>query len=252
MEEIRTYPILSVSRRTDIPAFFAKPFVEALKAGRWGKPHIIFFWSKNFQPLLEYLPEIHNMGIKAVFQFTVNNYPDRIEPAVPNIHQRIETFHALKEFGSVIWRYDPIAYETKSGSKANREWHIATMKALAEELQPSKLVFSFVDAYGKIKENMAKAGIRPLTGAEERDIAKDIAKLAQDGGFTAATCAESGDFPGISHSSCIDSELIAQLCPELGHIAKDPKQRKACGCAQSYDIGRYHTCKHGCIYCYAQ
>ena len=80
--------IISASRSTDIPAFFAKWFINRLHAGymKWSNPfnakqvqyvsfqkvRLFVFWTKNPAPLMRYLPEIDKRGINYYFQFTLN------------------------------------------------------------------------------------------------------------------------------------------------------------------------------------
>lgn len=125
--------LVSASRSTDIPAFYADWFFYRLdKAGysAWTNPfngvksyvsykntRFIVFWSKNPRPLLQYLPILEKRGIKCYIQYSLNDYEaEGLEKNVPSLSQRIETFKQLVDRlgeGHVVWRFDPLVLTDK-------------------------------------------------------------------------------------------------------------------------------------------
>ena len=105
--------IVSASRSTDIPAFYGDWFMERVKAGyvKWFNPfnglplyvgfqqaRLVVFWSKNPKPMLAHLDELDKHIPNYYFQFTLNDYDaERIEPNVPQVAERVETFRQLSE-----------------------------------------------------------------------------------------------------------------------------------------------------------
>ena len=93
--------IVSASRSTDIPAFYARWFFNRLKRGYcvWYNPFnqkpsyvsfakckVIVFWTKNPAPIIPFLPELDRRGIHYYFQVTLNDYVrEGLEPNVPSI-----------------------------------------------------------------------------------------------------------------------------------------------------------------------
>lgn len=239
---------------------------------------VIVFWSKNPAPLIPFLSEIEDMGYNFYFQFTLNKYDDTgLEPCVPSFEERLKTFRQLSEkYGKerVVWRFDPLFIsETLSQDDL-----LGRIKDTAWELEglTEKLVFSFADiaSYRKVSNNLKNTGIREVKRDEIYSISENISQIADLYGLKAATCAESADLErfGIEHNKCIDDELMARLFSEddalmefLGYEStpdlfgkresrkslKDKGQRKACGCITSKDLGHYNTCRHLCLYCYA-
>ena len=305
--------IISASRSTDIPAFYAKWFFNRLAKGycAWYNPfnqqkmyisfskcRTIVFWTKNPKPIMPYLHILDEMGIHYYFQVTLNDYAkEGFEPNVPSVEKRIETFKNLSDTigkEKVIWRFDPLIITPTIGQREllTRIWHIGNkLKGYT-----NKLVFSFVDvkAYRKVQNNLVKETVfftkEDVENAEANydqriEIVQGLKKIRDawhDQGWDVemATCAEDIDLEtyGIEHNRCIDGELMKRIfaddeelvyylhtlkwpekdmfgnlppIPKKEKKVKDSGQRKICGCMVSKDIGMYNTCRHFCVYCYA-
>lgn len=274
--------IISASRATDIPAFYADWFFRRLEKDyvRWRNPfsghnsyvsfgnaRFVVFWSKNPAPLLPFLSVLKERGIGCYIQYTLNDYEEEgLEPNVPPLVQRIDTFRRLVEalgIGAVVWRFDPLILSDKITIDILLE-KIANIANFLVGLT-EKLVFSFADieSYKKVSRNLRNSGInyREWDEATMREFASRLSTLNRDNwNFQLATCAERIDLSeyGMGHNRCIDPELISRLAPNdailqnfLYNARTDSGQRKACGCVLSKDIGAYNTCPHGCLYCYA-
>lgn len=226
--------IISASRSTDIPAFYADWFMNRLKAGyaKWINPFnrkpqyvsfknakVIVFWSKNPRPLLKYLYDIDQRGIAYYFQFTINDYrKEGFEPNVPEIDDRIETFKKLSSrIGKekVIWRFDPLLLTDRLDTNGLLD----KISNIGDSLHSytEKLVISFADIsiYTKVQRNLKKACIkyREFRNEDMKKIAVGINGLKKKWGLEVATCSEKIDLSSfeIVHNKCIDDKLIIRI-----------------------------------------
>lgn len=262
--------ILSVSRRTDIPAFYSEWFFNRVKEGfvcvrnpmnvhQVSRVDIspkvvdcIVFWTKNPAPMLPRLNELEQY--KYYFQYTVTDYGKEVEPRVPELERRLETFIALSEAigrERVIWRYDPILFSDAYTPKA----HLESFSRIAQKLRgyTEKCVISLVDVYpSKNAGNLTRLGAyQPNSGILDPFL-KNIADIARENGLVTAACAEALPLEkyGIEQNSCIDRALIERITGCRLNVKPDG-QRPNCACVKCEDIGSYDTCLHGCVYCYA-
>lgn len=281
--------IISASRATDIPAFHAKWFMQQLRQGFtiWENPYnkkkytvsfektkFIVFWTKNFAPMLPYIKELDDLGLFYYIQYTLNDYEtENWEPQVPQLIQRIQTFQALSEkIGKekILWRFDPLLLTPITPLPIL----LQKVKNIGDILHPftEKLIFSFADIaiYRKVQQRFNKHNIPWIewNTATMQAFAASLAQLNTSWNLQLASCAEEIDLAdfNISHNSCIDAQLIERISAKDNTIKeyfktlqnqnfvkplKDKGQRKLCRCAPSKDIGKYNTCGHHCIYCYA-
>jgi DNA repair photolyase len=274
--------IISASRRTDIPAFYADWFMNRVREGYFHrvnpfnskqvtgfslKPEdvdAICFWTKNPRPLMTHLAELDERGLNYYFQFTLNPYGKTFEPALPPLRDRIETMIELAErIGPerVVWRYDPVILT----SVTPVAWHLEQAEQLASRLKDAtrRLMFSFYDYYGKGEGRLHTAlqgtgiSLEDITAPGHRGalelIAQSFKEIADRHALQIFTCSESVDLSavGIEHGTCIDGQLIRNLFGVSAEFRKDKGQRECCSCVESADMGIYNSCRFSCAYCYA-
>ncbi len=280
--------IISASRSTDIPAFYSKWLIDKFKRGYLikrnpfnNKPQyidlknvrVIVFWTKFAAPIMKHLEFFDGLGINYYFLYTVNDYPE-YEPFLPSLDLRIENFLALSQrLGKqrVLWRFDPLILSQNISAREllNRIYNVG------EKLHrhTTRLIFSFVELnYRKVQINLRKNNlvfVQPSVDVQ-KEIVAELKKMTGKWQIELRSCASKIDFSdlGIKPNKCIDDELMVKLWPDdkklmdfLGYSPlfpyktsprlKDKGQRPHCLCVYSKDIGKYNTCPHGCVYCYA-
>jgi hypothetical protein len=272
--------IISASRRTDIPAFYAGWFINRIRAGYCAVPNpfnpnqvsyvsldpkdvdVIVFWTRHPRPLMPYLAELDERGYRYYFQYTVMDNPRLIDPKTPSLEASLETFRALAaRIGPerVIWRYDPIVFSPITDS----QFHRRTYAHIAGQLRgyTHRSVISLVDMYrkaGKRLRKLAAQGIELASyddqpGESLDELMHGLVRAAGENDMEIVSCAEELDLQpyGVRPGKCVDDEYITKVFGLSVASHKDPSQREKCGCVVSKDIGMYESCLFGCQYCYA-
>ena len=275
--------IISVSRRTDIPAFYAEWFRGRFRAGcvRWrnpygGKPQEVslrpedvrgyVFWSRNYGPFLSVLDEISRTGVPFYCHYTLTGLPGALEPRVPPWTRGVEVARTLADtFGPdrLVWRYDPIVLS----SATQADFHRRRFGEMARHLAGAtrRCIMSFTVFYRKVLRNAedlrAEKGIRLLDPNvdERRALAAELSEMAHAEGIALEACC-SDDLLStagggkIGKARCVDAARLLALggrAEEVRESVPSRPTREECGCSASRDIGAYDTCPHGCVYCYA-
>ena len=226
--------IVSASRSTDIPAFYADWFFHRLKVGysAWTNPfngvksfvsyqntRFIVFWSKNPEPLLHHLDYLQERNINCYIQYTLNDYVNEgLEKGVPALDKRIDTFKRLVDKlgkGRVIWRFDPLILTDHIGL----DDLLRKVENIGDQLlgYTEKLVFSYADiaSYRKVKANLEKNQVHYTEWKTEQmeEFARMLSEMNQKWNYKLATCGEKIDIEryDIQHNRCVDDDLMIRF-----------------------------------------
>lgn len=267
--------IVSASYRTDIPAFYARWFLNRLEAGYcrtvnpYGRqvsrvaltPEAVdgfVFWTRNIGPFAGALDEVAARGIPFTVQFTITGYPRALETSVVDWRRAASQIRALaRDFGPhvAVWRYDPVI----ASSPTPAAWHEANFARIARALAGAtdECVISFAHGYAKTRRNMdAAARAHGFSWDDPADSWKQemsarLADIAAGHGMKLTLCAQPAYAAGrAGEARCIDAARLSRVA---GYpiAAKRKGNRPGCLCHESRDIGDYDSCPHGCVYCYA-
>ncbi|MCH4885960.1 DUF1848 domain-containing protein [Acidaminobacter sp. JC074] len=250
--------ILSVSRRTDIPAFYMEWFLNRQKAGyvltrnpmnRKQISRIFFkdvecyvFWTKNPSEIVKHFNDIDKPFMT---QVTLTPYLKDVEKGLEDKNAVIEAMVELSKLGGksrLIWRYDPIIIN----DKYTIDYHLFYFEKLCKRLRGSveTCIISFVEFYKKIEK--ASKDFHRIDDKKKDELAMTLKKIAGKYDIQLKSC---GSYDGIEKAACIDESIIRDM--GITGYNKDKYQRKDCNCLESIDIGAYNTCVHDCTYCYA-
>lgn len=262
--------IISISRRTDIPAYYSQWLLNRLEEGfvlvrnpmnyhqvsrvslKEDVVDCLVFWTKNPAPLMPYMKRLS--AYTYYFTFTLNPYGGPVENSLPSVEDRIATFQSLASMiGSerMVWRYDPIIL-TDAYDEA---YHMDQFRFMAEALEgkTDTCVISFMKSYPKIMKRTKDLNLLSLGEDERLNLVGELASIGRRHGIVLESCSSSVNFDPVhvKPGKCIDDRRISRLLGQELAISKDRNQRQNCGCVKSIDIGAYNTCHHDCIYCYA-
>ncbi len=271
--------LISASRRTDIPGFYAQWFMNRVRSGsvRVQNPYnsrqvrqislrpsdvdAVVFWTKNPRPLVPHLNELDSLGYKYYFQYTLNDYPGIFEPGVLSLESRLETFCDLAErvgASRVVWRYDPIILSNITPI----EYHLERVRMLASRLRTKtkRLTWSLMDFYKATTERLGELSQEriviedlPTDSERFRRLILGLVETAEDNDMQLVSCCEpeAQTVLGVPASACVDALILRDVLGVRAPMQNDRHQRQSCRCVSSVDIGAYNSCPAMCRYCYA-
>lgn len=278
--------MISASRRTDIPRYFARWFVERRRAGFAeyrnafgvsGRASLAtrdvlayLFWTRYALPFADPLTALREEGVPHAFQYTIAGHCRDVEPHVPETERALDDFLrtsvALPSPACIEWRYDPIVLS----DRYTHGWHLRRFARIAERLQGATRVVntSIVEPYRKALRRLADPTTRfrrvdptrhravarqhpDLPVADTSALLADLRVVAVEHGMELRACCDAE--LGLPPSQCIAPELLAPWGEQVAAMVRAQRpapSRTSCRCVRAVDIGMDETCLAGCKYCY--
>lgn len=270
--------IISISRRTDIPAFYSTWFLKRLEAGfadvqnpmnpeqisriplNRETADCFLFCTKNPLPMMRViggscaLDRLDDFAIPYLFHFTLTPYGRDIESSLPPKQVLKDGFVALsKRLGRerMVWRYDPVVF----ANGWDIDSHKAAFSDYARQLSgyTQRCIVSFFMVYKKFSSEKIESLGGLIPPSSRAMLVRHFAEICQKYNMRLSICCDAHDYSslGVEPCGCIDREMIETVLGGPITLPKEKSLRENCFCLPSTDIGAYDSCANGCAYCYA-
>ncbi|MBL7075159.1 DUF1848 family protein [candidate division KSB1 bacterium] len=252
--------VISASRRIDLVGGFPDQLAHLLDDKcPPNRVHTLVLWTKNAANLLNHqrLRETVKRYDQIYLHYSITGMGGGfLEPRIPPTEEALGHLPRLIRLVDcpqrIRIRFDPIVHlRLPGGGNFSNFPHFERVVSRVVELGITTFSISWMATYRGVVRRLRERGILPevVSLSRRKEEAEKLIEIANNLGITINWCCVSG----FQSSRCIDGELFNALHP-LGYqcsTAKAKGQRELCGCTESWDIGWYNPCPHGCLYCYA-
>ena len=250
---------LTLSRNTDIPAFWMKRFFQWLDRGyidaphpqtgmpaRWSLDprdvHSLFWYSKDYRRFLKH-PRRAELDANYRQYFAMTICGDRTtELRVPELDVQLQCFaDMVAEYGveKMQWRYSPVPNDWSEFER------VAKFMA---DLGVTECYFSFLHSETAIPETRS--------WEQRRDIVERLCAILKPLGITLLGCWDDDSFAGVAENFgkavCVDAYRIDRIYGIHEYGLMHPTTDE-CRCSASIEVATQNllACPHACTYCYA-
>lgn len=251
--------IVSASRRTDMPQWYAQDLIKQLNEKYPPEVvHSIVLWTKFPRSILrEPLKSVLSKYKQVFVNLTITGLGgSKIEKNVPKWEDSVEALPELIKFVGnpkrIRLRIDPISVlKDTEGKLITNSQTVKEIVTKCSELGITEYVTSFLVPYGKVLQRLEANGLSAVKYSEEKkfEYFKKLKNFVNEHGGELYACS----VPGLPRTACVDGELLQKLHPDKAPCSiYRPKTREDCNCSHSIDLGWYtNRCLSGCLYCYA-
>jgi len=283
--------ILTVSRRTDMPAFYLQEIVEGLASGVFhpkgpyspvwelrfspSEVHSVHLWSQDFSKWISFRPSLDRLGYRYFYRFTILADDPICKPKAPRLADQIRQLGQIARIeGPELMdvAVDPIVRYRFNGEvrwNVNLDDFIRIADAVADA-GVGRIRTSFFDRYQKLERRHKKMDRFEFLFFDKEsrsdldamiDRVSLLAASAAERGICLETCCEkmleSSGIPNLRAGACVDGSRLNKIIGPGASVRPDSGQRRSLGCrctGGAVDVGRYdssHVCGHQCPQCYA-